>query len=175
MKIALLGAESTGKTHLAKGLAAHARTQGLTAEHVPEYLREWCDQQGRTPAAHEQGHIAQTQAARLLQASAVDWLIADTTPLITAIYSDHLFGDRSLYDFALAHQRHYDLTLVTALDLPWVADGLQRDGEHVRHPIDALLRAALQRGGIAYAEISGQGELRTQCALRAITASMHAA
>lgn len=175
MKIALLGAESTGKTHLAVALAAHARSQGLTAEHVPEYLREWCDQQGRTPVAHEQGHIAQTQAARLLQARPVDWLIADTTPLMTAVYSDYLFADLSLYGFALEHQRHYDLTLVTALDLPWVADGLQRDGEHVRRPIDALLRAALHHGGIAYTEISGQGERRTESALRAIRASMHAA
>ena len=45
-----------------------------------------------------------------------------------AVYSDLVFGDRSLYAAAEAAQRRYDLTLLTALDLPWQADGLQRDG-----------------------------------------------
>lgn len=174
MKIAIVGAESTGKSQLAVALATYAQECGYSLALVPEYLREWCDQQGRTPAAHEQAHIAQTQAGRVLQAGTTDWLVADTTPLMTAIYSDYLFGDTSLYDFALAHQRYYDLTLVTALDLPWVADGLQRDGEHVRAPVNALLRAALQRGGIGYAEVIGSGENRLQCALRAIQSSMDA-
>jgi hypothetical protein len=31
--------------------------------------------------------------------------VADTTPLMIAIYSDMLFDDKSLYDFALQHQR----------------------------------------------------------------------
>jgi hypothetical protein len=31
--------------------------------------------------------------------------VADTTPLMTAIYSDMLFDDTSLYPFALEHQR----------------------------------------------------------------------
>ncbi|MGZ5787179.1 MAG: AAA family ATPase, partial [Ramlibacter sp.] len=41
MKIALLGAESTGKTRLARDLAAHLCLQGKRAEAVPEVLREW--------------------------------------------------------------------------------------------------------------------------------------
>ncbi len=174
MKIAIVGAESTGKSKLAVALAHHARERGFSVALVPEYLREWCDLQGRTPAAHEQAHIAHTQAGRALNAGAADWLVADTTPLMTAIYSDHLFGERSLYAFALEHQRQYDLTLVTALDLPWVADGLQRDGEHVRAPVNALLRACLQRAGIAYADVSGSGDARLQSALRAVQSSMNA-
>ena len=31
-----------------------------------------------------------------------------------------------------------DLTLLTALGLPWRADGLQRDGPHVRELVDAI-------------------------------------
>jgi nicotinamide riboside kinase len=72
MKIALLGAESTGKTQLAQSLAAHWTAQGDHALWVPELLREWCDREGRTPLAHEQWDICQEQARRVLLATAVD-------------------------------------------------------------------------------------------------------
>ena len=168
MKVALLGAESTGKTQLARHLTAHFIAQGATATLITEVLREWCDREGRTPRREEQDGIAREQARRADEAPAVDWLIADTTPLMIAIYSDLLFGDRSLYDFALVHQRSYDITLVTGLDLPWVADGHQRDGPQVREPVDALLRAALAGGGIAYHVIYGHGAERLRHALLAI-------
>ncbi|MBK7656468.1 MAG: ATP-binding protein [Betaproteobacteria bacterium] len=171
MKIALLGAESTGKTQLATDLVAHLLARGLSAIQVPEVLREWCNEQGRTPQPHEQPSIAQAQAERVKLAAgsaAADYLIADTTPMMTAIYSHKLFADASLYHFALAHQSSYDLTLVTALDLPWVADGLQRDGVHVREPVDAMLRLALESGQIPYQVIYGKGIDRLQNSINAI-------
>ena len=64
--IAVLGAESTGKTTLARSLADElARRTGLRAAWVPETLREWCDRTGRTPAAHEQADIAAEQHRRI--------------------------------------------------------------------------------------------------------------
>ena len=71
-------------------------------------------------------------------------VLADTTPLMTAVYSDLLFQDTRLYADAARHQQGYALTLLTGLDLPWVADGLQRDGPQVREPVDARLRQALR-------------------------------
>lgn len=175
MKIAILGAESTGKTQLARDLAAHWTAQGQSAVWLPEVLRAWCDKEGRTPLAHEQWTVCRAQAQCVLQAPAADWLLADTTPLMIAIYSELLFADRTLYDFALEQQRHYDLTLVMGLDLPWVADGLQRDGPHVREPVDRLLRATLGQAGVAYGVIYGQGEQRTAAALAAIATSIRCA
>jgi nicotinamide riboside kinase len=175
LKIAILGAESTGKTELTQQLTAHFETltptQDISRVHlVPEYLREWCDAQSRTPRPDEQLGIATEQARRVDASMAYDWLITDTTPLMIAIYSDMLFDDQSLYDMALAHQRSYDLTMVTGLDLPWVADGLQRDGPHVREPVDALIRAALAQGKIDYQVVYGAGELRLANALKCIEA-----
>jgi nicotinamide riboside kinase len=171
LKIALLGAESTGKTELTQRLAAHfAAAPNANRVHlVPEYLREWCNTQSRTPRPDEQVGIATEQARRVEASVPHDWLIADTTPLMIAIYSDMLFDDPSLYGMALAHQRRYDLTLVTGLDLPWVADGLQRDGPHVREPVDALIRAALARGNINYQVVYGAGDARFENALKCIT------
>ncbi len=168
IRIALLGAESTGKTRLAAELAARLHAQGQTVATVPEALREWCERAGRTPRADEQMAIALEQARRADQATAADVVIADTTPLMTAVYSELLFDDCSLYDLALAHQRRYDLTLLTGLDLPWVADGLQRDGPQLREPVDALLRAALARAGLAYQVVYGRGAQRLENALAAI-------
>lgn len=169
MKIALLGAESTGKTQLAADLAAHLRGQGRTVAVVDEVLREWCAREGRTPRPHEQLPIAREQERRVdAAAQSAEVVIADTTAVMVAVYSAMLFADDSLVRFALDRQRGYDVTLVTGLDLPWVADGLQRDGPHVRAPVDAQVRALLDSAGVAYRVVYGSGTERLAHALAAI-------
>jgi hypothetical protein len=61
---------------------------------------------------------------------------------------------------------------VTTLDLPWVADGLQRDGAHVREPVEAALRSALVDAGLSFAVISGIGDARTGAALAAVQSAL---
>lgn len=168
MKIALLGAESTGKTELAQALVRHLHAQGRPAHWVPEVLREWCNRQGRTPQPHEQAAIAHEQAQRVASAPPGAVVVADTTPLMTAVYSELLFADRSLYPMALAHQRSYHFTLLTGLDLPWVADGLQRDGPHVREPVDTLVREALIAHALPWSLVAGTGHERLENALDAV-------
>jgi nicotinamide riboside kinase len=169
MKIALLGAESTGKSCLAHELATHLRGQGKSVAVVPEVLREWCEREGRTPRPEEQMPIAQEQERRVDAAAATSQVvITDTTALMVAIYSAMLFEDGSLYQFALARQRSYSVTLLTALDLPWKADGLQREGPHVREPVDTLIRSALESAGIAYNVVYGHGPDRLANAVAAI-------
>ena len=165
LNIAVLGAECTGKSSLVAALQAHWQARGARVVVADEVLRIWCAQQGRTPLAHEQKAIAQAQADLAEHASDVDYLIADTSPLMTAIYSDVLFQDPSLYPFALSHQRIYQHTLVAGLDLPWQADGIQRDGPAMREQIDARLREVLQREGLAFSMVYGQGPQRLAGAL----------
>lgn len=173
--IAIVGAESTGKTTLAAALAERLRAQGLgRVAWVPELLRDWCQSQGRTPLAHEQGPILRAQHERIEAARAHhDWVVCDTTALMTAVYSTLIFGDDSLQARAAElHARSMAITLLTAIDLPWVADGLQRDGPQVQAPVDALLRQLMRHHGIAFAEVSGQGEPRVQRALETVAAAM---
>lgn len=165
MKIALLGAESTGKSQLALALSARLEQSGLTVHRVDEYLREWCDAHQRTPRQDEQLHIVETQIARVLAAPAGAVVIADTTPLMTAVYSQMLFNDDSLNALAMAHQAVYDVTLLTGLDVPWVSDGLQRDGPHVREPVDAAVRHMLGLSDSPYQVVYGTGEQRLNNAL----------
>ncbi len=170
LRIAIVGAESTGKTALAQALAQRlGPLTGRRCTWVGEWLRDWCAQAGRTPRPDEQAAIAAHQH-RLIDAAAQDHavVICDTTALMTAVYSDMLFNDRSLVPYAIAQQRRCDLTLLTALDIDWVADGLQRDGPQVRGPVDDRVRALLIGHGLPWALVSGQGEARLDAALDAV-------
>jgi len=167
--VALLGAESTGKTTLADSLGAVLAGRGARVRVVAEVLREFCDREGRTPRQDEQAAIAATQTRRIDDAAAsAEIVVADTTALMIAVYSELLFGDRSLYAAAESAQRRCDLTLLTALDLPWQADGFIRDGAHVRGPVDLRVRAALARAGVAFETVSGSGDARLAAALAAV-------
>jgi nicotinamide riboside kinase len=164
--IAIVGAESTGKTSLARALGQALATPERRVAVVDEYLREFCDRHERTPRIDEQATIADEQTRRIESAAAThDLVIADTTALMTAVYSEQVFGDTRLYAQAEAAHAAYTLSLLTALDLPWQADGLQRDGPQVREPVDRLVRAALARAGSTYAVVAGLGEQRLAQAL----------
>ena len=169
MIVAILGAESTGKSMLALQLQGALAAADRRVARIDEVLREFCVAQGRTPHPHEQAGIAAEQTRRIdAAAQQHDIVIADTTALQIAVYSEFVFGDRSLYDAALQAQARCTHTLLCALDLPWVADGLQRDGPQVREPVDTLLRAALLRHARGYAVVGGQGPTRTTAALAAL-------
>lgn len=169
--IAVVGAESTGKTTLARDLVQRLEIDtGLRVALVPEGLRDWCARQGRTPRQDEQDAVAQAQGAAIDAACrSHDIVVADTTPLMTAIYSQYVFGDASLLPQAVAWQRRCAITLVTALDLPWVADGLMRDGPHVQVPVMQLVRHALLAHALPWALVQGSGSSRVESAMDAVS------
>ena len=167
--IALLGAECTGKTELARDLA-----QALPGLFLAEALREFCDRHGRPPHAHEQHALMLEQVAREHEARGrardmgLDWLVVDSTPLATALYSARLYGDDSLLDAGTTHQHHYALTLVTEPDFPWVADGIQRDGPHERDAFHALVLRTLEQRAVPHMRIGGDRARRLALALAAV-------
>ncbi|MDZ7921258.1 ATP-binding protein [Rhodoferax sp.] len=167
MKIGIVGAECSGKSTLSTWLSIELKSRYASVALIPEYLREWSTHHGRPPRAHEQAHVASTQAAHIRQAQAI-CVVADTTPLVTAVYSDVLFQDSSLYGSAVTFQRSLDLTLLACVDLPWVADGIQRDGVAVQRRIDARLREVLLTHQLPFATVYGLGAHRQQAALQAI-------
>ena len=193
MIISLLGAESTGKSTLAAALHRHLHAalaqvppspDTPRVQHTGEYLRDWCEQHRRTPQAHEQEHIAQVQATRISSTSptftSTHWVVADTTPLMTAVYSEHYFGDTSLYPLARPfHDPKVSpstggewppVTLLLGLDLPWQADGSWRDGPATQVAVDNLLRHKLAHWQVPYQTIYGSGHKRVVAALLAVAA-----
>jgi nicotinamide riboside kinase len=167
--IAVVGAESTGKTTLAHQMAQALASQGHDAVVVHETLRTFCEQHGRTPRVDEQAGIALEHSERIAQAASHHAVvIADTTALMTAVYSDFIFDDHGLYPLAMAHHQQAAVTLLTALDLPWVPDGHQRDGPHVQRPVDERVRHALIGAGLGFTVVGGQGEARLAQALAVV-------
>jgi nicotinamide riboside kinase len=168
-RIAIIGAECVGKTELARQLA-----QALPGLWIPEYLREFCDRLKRTPRPQEQAGIIAVQqrledeAITAARAQGLGWVLADSAPLTTAVYSELLFADDSLYAIATAHHAAYDATLLLEPDLPWIADGIQRDGSAAREASHDLLLARLARHDLRYAPVAGFGADRVNVALAAL-------
>jgi NadR type nicotinamide-nucleotide adenylyltransferase len=158
-RIAILGAESSGKSALAQELAKHFSTVW-----VPEYLREFVEERGRVPCSDDQLYIAKTQMARenAAAAQARTWLFCDTTPMLTALYSRHYFDeiDSELIAMDLVHD--YQLTLVTAPDFPWTPDGLQRESPQVRQHIHDVLMETLDERGIPFLLLEGSLSSRVE-------------
>lgn len=164
-RVAILGAESTGKSTLAAALALHYHTVW-----VPEYLREFVATQGRVPFEQDQLRIAQVQMQWEQSAApgASRFLFCDTTPFLTAIYSGVYWGRVDPQLAALDVDYDYAVTLVAAPDVPWVADGLQRESEAVRLEVHQALIDKLERRGIAYTLLTGGLEQRLPQAQRVL-------
>jgi NadR type nicotinamide-nucleotide adenylyltransferase len=160
-RIALLGAESTGKSTLAAALARRYATLW-----VPEYLREFVEVNARVPREDDQIGIARAQRERehalAGDARVGDFLFVDTTPLMTAVYSRIYWGRVPADLLALEAAHDYAWTLVAAPDLPWVPDGLQRESEAVRQRVHAQLLAVLDARGIPFTLLTGELEERVR-------------
>ena len=165
IKIAIIGAESTGKTSLAEDLAKNY-AQSHPSAHVPEFLRLFVDKEKRTPFEEEQIIIAKAQKG-IEDEISIELqknhptahnvlLFCDTTPLLTAIYSEIVFGKTSEDLLKIAANHDYDLTLFTQMDFPWISDGMQRDGPEAQARVHELLDEKFRQLGISYQELYGK-------------------
>lgn len=136
-RIALLGAESSGKTTLATDLTAALRDRGYNAGMVPEYLRTWCEENSRLPEFDDQDLILRGQLA--MEDAAVaqfDVLVCDPAAITTGFYSLEYFQsdlhlERKLLD-------RYDQIFLCDIDFPWQPDPL-RESEATREHMHSLI------------------------------------
>lgn len=138
--IGVVGGESTGKSTLAAALGMR-----LPAFVVPEYLRTWVERhRGQVPQPGEQAEIMAAHRAAevsgMLEAerSGLSWVVSDSGPLMTAVYSIQYYDDASLLPLAIEWTAHNDLILWCQDDFPWQPDP-QRDGSHARATSQQLL------------------------------------
>ena len=141
-RVALLGGESTGKSTLARALAAHWGTVS-----VAEYGRErWEARGGRLDEADLLA-IAEEQVRREDAAARVaePALACDTSPLTTLGYAGWTHGraDPALVRLA---ERRYALTVLCGDEIPFDQDGTRRDAGF-RAAQQAWYRARLAERG----------------------------
>ena len=167
INVAILGAESTGKTTLCRDLAAH-----FGCPWVPEYMRtylqaKWdkehltCTWEDLLPIAQGQIELENKLAAQAAQNSDSSYLFCDTSLFELMVYSNWYYGDcpDAITQAALTH--HYDLILLTEVDIPWVADDL-RDSPHQRDEISAYFESQLTRHQKPFHRIGGDRDERVQ-------------
>ena len=89
------------------------------------------------------------------------YLFCDTSLFELMVYSHWYYGDcpAALEQAALAH--HYDLILLTEVDIPWVADDL-RDSPHQRDEISAYFASQLSKHQKTFQRISGDRKERVR-------------
>ena len=165
-RVAVIGAESTGKTWLCNALA-----QWLDGTSFEEPLRLWVGQYGRTPQADEQREIlrnqrhAEDQALMAAHRAGKGWVFCDSAPLVTAVYSQFYFQDHSLVAEAVAHHRQvYSHTLLCGNDLGWQEDPGMRDGPQAQAHVQERLMRVLSDHALPYFPVKGRGEVRARLA-----------
>lgn len=138
--ISVVGGESTGKSTLVTALGTR-----LPAIVVPEYLRTWVEQhRGQVPQSDQQATIMAAHRAAevsgMLEAErrGLAWVVSDSGPLMTAVYSIQYYKDAALLPPAVEWTARNDLVLWCQDDFPWQPDA-QRDGSHARATSQQLL------------------------------------
>lgn len=158
MRVALLGAECTGKTTLAVRLARHFHTLW-----VPEYARfYWGRKNDLTvddvvPIMQGQ-RVWEGRVCAKAKRQGKTLIICDTIPLSSLAYSDYYYGVISPEAREL-FTADYDLYLVTDIAVPWVEDPA-RDKRIDRERMHQSFMDRLQEYGVAYSLIQGSWEER---------------
>lgn len=169
VRVVLYGPESTGKTTLAQGLAAHFNTQWVP-EFSRDYLQKKWDAERRICGTEDMLPIAegQMQLENTLAASAEELLVLDTNLMESVVYSRAYFNgyvDSLLLKQAL--KANYDLYLLTYIDVPWEADDL-RDKPQEREAMFDRFRDTLEQYELPYEVIKGTYQERLELAVAII-------
>ncbi|MBP9946462.1 MAG: AAA family ATPase [Vicinamibacteria bacterium] len=172
-RVVVIGAESTGKTTLARLLAERFFTIW-----VPEFGREHWERKlaGRRVtdpppfwSPDEFVEIATEQQARENAAArrANRILFADTNAFATGTWQERYHHVRHPGVDAIGARDKVDLYLFTSPDVDFVQDGF-RDGEHIREWMDRRFAEQLRESPTPVARIEGAYGTRLEAAVKAV-------
>ncbi|MEU3169165.1 AAA family ATPase [Streptosporangium sp. NPDC006930] len=193
-RVVVVGAESSGTTTLARSLAAHYAARGgpwAATRWVPEYGRTYCEEKLALARRHaklgglpepwlddlgwesaEFGVIAERQLAweNAAARTGSPLLVCDTDAFTTSLWHERYLGEPSEEVTAVHRRARHDLWIHTSVrDVPFEQDGW-RDGEAIRHRMDARLRERLVADGLPHLVVTGPPEVRLARAVRAVDA-----
>lgn len=168
-RISILGAESTGKTTLAKDLAKHYKTVW-----VPEYGRYYSEGKfyggpEATWRTEEFLQIAKSQdeLEDRLAENSNGLVICDTNSFTTSVWHERYLNFLNSELEKLTAKRQYDLYIVAGDEIPFEDDGV-RDSEHLRHSLNERFMEKLAQQNKKFIVVTGNREQRLKQATEAI-------
>lgn len=164
-KIAIVGPESTGKSQLAQQLATYYQT-----DWVEEYARTYLEKNGLNYTYEDVVNIAKGQIK--LEDEKINHvkshlLFFDTNLTVIKIWMENAYQRCDEWVLNTMQQRHYDLHLLTDIDLPWQPDPM-REHPHLRSFFLDWYKKELTEQGVLFSVVSGKGEERLKNAIQAI-------
>lgn len=186
-RVAVVGAESSGTTTLARALAAHYAARGgpwAATRWVPEYGRTYCEEKLANARRADprlwigdlnwdttefttiaERHLALTQAAARAGSPI---LICDTDAFATILWQERYLKEPAPQVEAVHTRAPHDLWIHTdATGIPFHQDGW-RDGSHIRDAMSDRFAEELARRGLPHLTVSGTHQTRLDQAVTAI-------
>ncbi len=165
LKIAILGAESTGKTTLCEQLANHYKTVS-----VPEYAREYFNSHSILDySIDDLVTIArkQVEMEQIKEKAAKNFIFCDTTLITIKIWAEHQF--KMVPDFISEQisKKDHDLFLICNNDIEWQSDE-QRKHPHIREHVLERNINEVKKLNVPYHIISGEGTARLKLAINIV-------
>ena len=163
--VVVTGSECTGKTTLALELAVR-----FEAPWSHEFVRGYLERKAAPLVAGDVESVARGQAAAEDAAvgAASDVAVKDTDLVSTVVYAHHYYGSCPAWAEREAAARLGDLYLLLHPDVPWVADGLQRDRPADRELLHGLFQQRLDSLGARVVHIAGDWPARRRLAFDAV-------
>ncbi len=163
-KIAITGPESSGKTTLARQLAAHYETV-----YVPEFARSYLPTLLRDYVESDLLDIAkgQLQLENENAAFAKKYLFCDSDMTVMKIWAMEKYGRCDAWIAAQNQDNTYDFYLLCAPDIPWEADPL-RENPDDRNRLFTLYIKELDKKKVDYIILTGSKQERLKKAITAL-------
>lgn len=172
-RVVVIGAESTGKTTLAKRLAEHFDTVWVQEFGREHWERKIAGMKATDPppswSRDEFVEIAAEQQRReeAMARVANRVLFCDTNAFATGTWHERYHVGRDPRVDAIGARDKVDLYLLAAPDVPFVQDGF-RDGEHIREWMDRRFAEQLARGAAPVVRLEGPHAGRFDAAADAV-------
>lgn len=166
LKVVVIGPESTGKSTLSELLAEHYQTVW-----VPEYARRYLEELPRPYEQHDLRNIAEGQLALedKMTTAADKVLICDTDLRVIDFWSEYKYGKTDPWIQEQIKIRHYDLYLLTYIDIPWEEDPLREYPDpKIREYFYEIYRKIVSQSGTPWVDIRGDLEKRKSTAIDAV-------
>ncbi len=163
-RIAITGPESTGKTRLTQELASYYHTVCSS-----EFARDYLFMLNRPYTYNDILCIAQNQfrVNNEMAQQAKHLFFCDTELIVTRIWCKVKFGKCHQWIEDHISKQHFDIYLLTDIDLPWEPD-TQREHPNLREYLMGLYRQELQFRNFPFRIISGAGNQRLKNAIAVI-------